>query len=163
MPKAYQRSFRCVNLEEKEIAWMAGFFDGEGSVSILHTGLGERTYILVAGITVITDGILERFKDSFGGILHKYKASNRGHSDYWQWRVRSKFAVIFLDTILPYLKIKQGEAKLGIEFWSEYSWKRWREHPPEHQLIAEHYQDLLTSSSQARRRRWQKLTSRQKK
>jgi hypothetical protein len=102
-------------ISKEDLIYIAGFFDGEGCVSILkrkdkhHT---DFTYSLIASIAQKNPSPLEEIINLFGfGKLH-YLESTKNYSVLFA----GKFADDFLCQIIPYLRIKKDQAVLGIEF-----------------------------------------------
>ena len=109
---------------ETDKAYIAGLFDGEGSVSILSTmqkNLKEfkrgRKLTLLAYVTNTNEDILNWLNKIFGGNK-KFKASGLGKKPCFRWQVGTRTAKEFLEIIYPYLKIKKRQAEIGIEFQS---------------------------------------------
>ena len=93
------------------IAYLAGFFDGEGSIFI------DKLYGMSCVITSTTKWALESFRFGFGGnITENKKIYNVSQHTTYQWKVKSTKAKIFLQAILPYLKLKKPEAEIAIKF-----------------------------------------------
>lgn len=94
-----------------EIAYIAGLFDGEGSVSLMRKG---ATFIARVSITNTHDGVLRLIQEQFGGTI--YKRQYRGHGqDVWGWQRNNSSAIAFLRHIRPHLIIKAPQADLLIE------------------------------------------------
>lgn len=91
-----------------EAAWLAGFFDGEGSIS---TYLGGRLrsspcWLITCSNTHL--GALERCKEYAGCGTVGYKQVRPEHKPQWQWRVHARADVIATcEQMLPYLIIKR--------------------------------------------------------
>jgi len=110
-------------MEEKRtltIAYLAGIFDGEGSVYINKTSsphslkLWERktpNYALNCGVTNSYRGVLEIFQKLFGGSIYDRKS----HQVY-DYRIDRIMAKEMLKNLLPYLVIKKEQARIAIEF-----------------------------------------------
>jgi hypothetical protein len=112
-------------LTETEKAYIAGFFDGEGCVSIskykreganrtpsytLQVVIAQKGIAILNGLYAIT-GI---------GVIHeRYKY----HPGTYEWRLNPKDAVDFLTEILPYLRGKYQEAMIAIEYQSKQGTK----------------------------------------
>lgn len=66
-----------------EIAWAAGFFDGEGSCLISS----PRTAYM--SVRQTHPEVLHRFQQAvgFGSIRGPYQQKNKKHSPYWEWGV----------------------------------------------------------------------------
>lgn len=106
---------------ELEKAYIAGFFDGEGCVSITREFEKHHhspTYKLVALISQSDRTQLDSIVNWFGfGTIYQGKKRNgkRSYSTYYA-HFSGKYAVAFLSELLPYLRSKQREALLALEF-----------------------------------------------
>lgn len=102
---------------EIELAWAAGFFDGEGSVSV-GTDRRAGTAVSIA-LTVVQSGpadqppaSLVRFLEAVGGMGHirprKADSSRLGKKPLWAWRA-SKIddAKLVARMLLPYMTEKR--------------------------------------------------------
>lgn len=94
-----------LNKDEETLRWLAGFFDGEGHVTISyskHTGKRQdRSFYLMVGISQKREDILLALKAMYGaGTIAKTNGSAK------QWVVGNKVAETFLLDIQPYLKLK---------------------------------------------------------
>jgi hypothetical protein len=109
------------------LAYAAGFFDGEGCVSISfsHPNVRNRRttpiYTLVVKVSNTNKAILEWLQSAFEGSIvehHSRKEKRVGTiwNTAWAWKANGNIATKFLELILPYLKIKQRSATLAIEF-----------------------------------------------
>lgn len=99
-------------------SYAAGFFDGEGSVSIGEVLPGY--YALQIRISNTVRCVLEGFVATFGGRVC-VKDSTRNRDKYvrkiaWTWYVNSDASVAFLREILPHLIVKKNQAVLGISY-----------------------------------------------
>lgn len=99
-----------------ELAYMAGFFDGEGYVGISSDKpawkKGGVYYRMRVNVTQKDPTVLLNFKNIYGGTLTK------GNDGVWKWYIDGKKACAFLSDIMPYLIIKKEQAKLALEFSS---------------------------------------------
>lgn len=106
-------------MKKTDYAYMAGIFDGEGCIRIRRS---HGIYLSLSIILVSTDRWLcEYFAFAFGGISHRrspQKAWPKAKTQYG-WICPTSYATDFLETLLPYLKLKRAEAELGILFQSE--------------------------------------------
>lgn len=103
------------------LSYLAGFFDGEGSINILKrlrkNFSPEHTLTVAIGQR---DGeTLDWVKDSFGGNIHLVKRDNS-----YFWYCSNKKALDFLKEVLPFLRYKKPQAELAVRFYSERSDKR---------------------------------------
>jgi hypothetical protein len=104
---------------QHELSYAAGFFDGEGSVSIAKRGeyKGRQGYELVAQITNTYRDVLVMLQARFSGRIY---TKNQSHSFgtkpcYWL-RWTGPDAADFLREIYPYLVVKKGKAEVGLRF-----------------------------------------------
>ena len=89
-----------------EIAWAAGFFDGEGSTSILKAQRDKYSYARMQ-VTQKNKDTLERFQAAVGGLGRIYKSNTR---DIFSWNVYKKEDVLTcLDILRPFLSIHKKE------------------------------------------------------
>jgi Txe/YoeB family toxin of Txe-Axe toxin-antitoxin module len=113
-----------MTVTKDELLWMAGFFDGEGSVFI-HTVSPKRNRrgeILALQVRVANtkEESLRPFFDNYGG--HIGNSLPKAYNPRWQpkriyyWMASHRKAARFLTDILPYLKLKEPQARLGLEF-----------------------------------------------
>ena len=101
-----------------DIKYLAGFFDGEGSISIIFRQYknGARGYQVLVQISNTNLSILEIFKEKFGGQIRPLKKMMSQYKQAWLWRIVSRQALSFLEQIIPYLIIKTNQAILAISF-----------------------------------------------
>lgn len=106
-----------MGVNEIEIAWAAGFFDGEGCVSGFHDREGRLRLQLVV-VQSKTNEHLIRFKAAVQGEGHvngPYKQS--GHpewSDRYTWKATGTAAHRVMEMLRPYLcsqKIEKYESR----------------------------------------------------
>src|ERR1700735_3898097 len=99
-----------------KLEYIAGLFDGEGYIRIFkkvqknHVG-----YYISAGVGMCHRPIIEALHQKFGGSLDRGRGNeNPKHRPTFCWSVANKNAASFLNEILPYLSIKQEEAKIAL-------------------------------------------------
>jgi len=97
----------------EELAWAAGFFDGEGSVSLVHSKTRiSRGIVLSIGQT--NPGVLTRFKDSVGvGRVHgPYPPTTSNRKPTWRFLASSyKDVQAIVAMMWPWLDpIKRNQA-----------------------------------------------------
>lgn len=106
-----------------EVNWqyLAGFFDGEGSIGVYNRNT-DRTgtikyYVLVVSLAQsgdIGERICTYLKENFGGSIYCQLQENR--KPQWKWNVSANKAGHFLQQLAPHLYIKKAEAKAAIKF-----------------------------------------------
>lgn len=116
-------------MTSEDAAWFAGFFDGEGSISLLilrgrtykkgstlrkeknPNSLEIRVYIQISNQCREP---LERYKKEFGGYLGEH--SNGRVKAFYKWGLAGRDRVKkFLQAIQPYLVIKLPQCILALE------------------------------------------------
>ena len=105
-------------------AYVAGFFDGEGSVSIARVRVGERSdyHKIVVQIGQRSEHaiVLERIAADFGGIVSAQMAAsrvNRLWASYSKWQLQKKTDIrLFLLAMQPYAIVKARQIAIGLEF-----------------------------------------------
>ena len=107
--------------DDIELSYLAGFFDGEGCVSIYHSkklwGAEVRPRHHIRAFVVNTDRqVPDRFRELFGGSLYIDLRKNPKHKVAYRWNVNGGNAAKFLYVIQPYLRIKYDLAELALEF-----------------------------------------------
>jgi intein-encoded DNA endonuclease-like protein len=98
---------------ETELAWAAGFFDGEGCIILRKS---KNTYVVRATVTQVNPAPITKFKQLFGGHISLQKQKREGWKDQWKWEQDSKSGVETLKLLLPYLIVKRDVAEIAIEF-----------------------------------------------
>ena len=94
-----------------EHAWAAGFWDGEGCVSVSHKGKHSSPRIVVQ-IAQVDRRVLDRFQAAvgYGNVLGPYTHKNKNAQPYYIWRVEG---VPHLNKIRDILSPYLGEVKLA--------------------------------------------------
>lgn len=106
-------------------AWIAGFFDGEGTVMITHrkasrSGFSDNHQVWIGCAQRIDHrDVLDDIQATFGGavrVLNRNKL-NPKWSDIGQWELISrKDQRRFLNAMLPLLRVKRGQAQVALAF-----------------------------------------------
>jgi hypothetical protein len=103
----------------------ASFIDGEGWIGIAR-GVGydrkRRKYIryqCTVRLGITNHEIPDWLKKTFGGSIYFRKSKNPKWSDQYHWVTKVGMIEGFLRGILPYLKLKQKQAELALEFISK--------------------------------------------
>lgn len=87
--------------KELAVAWAAGLFDGEGTVTILKNRIN-------ASITMTDLDILEQMQYHFGGSIYPVTKREEHWKDAWVWRKGNSIEVMeFLETLYPYLSARR--------------------------------------------------------
>jgi len=113
-----------LNIEELslvEAAYIAGFLDGEGTISLnkSHTYDEKRrtTYHLRVRITNTFPGIIDWIAQKVGhGNVYIKKTYCDANKQAWEWSLSGIRAVKLLEQLYPYLKVKKLQAEVAFEF-----------------------------------------------
>jgi LAGLIDADG-like domain len=99
------------------IAYIAGFFDGEGCVRLKQSNQNEHSYYVIAHITNSNRAILEQVQDLFGGTIRMQE--HAVNKTIYNWQITSAEAVDFLQTLSPFLQDKLEQALLAIKYHAQ--------------------------------------------
>lgn len=100
----------------KDLAYAAGIIDGEGCICIGCSLTRRKTpvYSFVVEVQMSDREAIDWLHKTFGGSLYEYLKF--GRRKVYRWQVGTNNAKRFLMTVIPYLKVKQKQAELAIEF-----------------------------------------------
>lgn len=100
--------------------YLAGFFDGEGSVAIIRADKGgahrSPTYVLRVSVAGTNPAPLKMFAEKFGGGIYAKRMYSDAHTPSFDWVIQARRAAEFLSAIAPLLVVKRNEAEVGMEF-----------------------------------------------
>ena len=102
------------NTVTSKIAYIAGFFDGEGCIRIKKANQGGNSYYLWVAITNSNKGILDMVRDLFGGQVRLAETSK--NKDIYHLLITSSEACDMLKILSCFLIEKKEQALLGIKF-----------------------------------------------
>jgi hypothetical protein len=100
-------------MSKSELAYTAGLFDGEGSVSLIrhHKNRWPSPQISVAS----TDHEVVRWLQfHFGGSVVTKQPRSSTHSVSYDWRLTDRRALTFLQRIRPYLVIQRKIRRIDL-------------------------------------------------
>lgn len=107
-------------IKETDLAWAAGFIDGEGCIALRRQvgrqkGVEYTCYALRLSVTNTDLRCLERLKAMFAGSINRATHANRPQNKpCWTWYCSSANAERALCELLPYLLSKREQAELGM-------------------------------------------------
>lgn len=110
---------QCSAERREKVIWAAGFFDGEGSVSITKRPRPKRTYLtLCIRASQVTREPLEVFTELWGGTIctASRPSTEKNSRMIYQWNVSARTAGLALAELAPYLRVKKVQAELGLVF-----------------------------------------------
>ncbi len=126
--------------EDAQLGYLAGFFDGEGNVTIIKDDRYD-SHILKVDISNNNIDILNIYNSKFNGKLHKHNKKKNDYEYYetqYTLRFTSGKSLNFLKSIYLYTIVKNKQIKYAIEF------QKWRNEigyitKPEHKKRSEWY------------------------
>ena len=120
-----------VGVPSHEVAYTAGFFDGEGCVSIARYLKRGRPYHTLAIIFTNTDfRALGWLQERWGGNIFKPTQLDGRRRPYGHLRFSAGPARPLLQAMLPYLIIKKSQVEIALEFIESRSVNRGRQGDP---------------------------------
>lgn len=95
-------------MKKTDLAYLAGFFDGEGSISLsLQKGKYLRIEVACSQNTV---DVLWMYVRAFRGNVYQSQRC-------YQWKTYGAQAISFLHAVIPYLVVKRLDAEETILAW----------------------------------------------
>jgi hypothetical protein len=101
-----------------ELAYIAGFFDGEGCVGIRKPSK-TATHSAYATIGQNRPEVLRQIQVQFGGNL-RYAPQNH----VWNYQLSARKAIAFLKAIEPYTIVKKQEILLVLQAFEEMTFNK---------------------------------------
>ena len=112
----YYREWYDREMNNIDLSYTAGFFDGEGCISILKRKKGNYNvnHFLRLSIGQKDGKTLDWMKNNFGGNVYLIKRDGS-----FSWALSDNQAYKFIKLINPFLKYKKPQADLAIKFQEE--------------------------------------------
>ena len=98
------------------IIWAAGFFDGEGGVTIRRP-----FYELAVSVTNTCKPVIELFQQRYDGHIGTTPSGGGGKLVCYQFVFSWEAAKQFLIEVMPYLLVRKAEAQLALDYISTIS------------------------------------------
>jgi len=105
-----------MTISEIELAWAAGLFEGEGTVTITGVG-GDRPFTRIRVAVSSTDiDVVNFFQERWPiGKLYTWRPSNsKNAKNATMWYLSCKRAGLFLSEILPYIRTPRVRKKIEL-------------------------------------------------
>jgi hypothetical protein len=104
-------------MDNTTLAYLAGFMDGEGCISLVRSRPTEKNpgYHLIIVVTQLNPEPLVMYQAAFGGSIHR-AVDKRGHRPRITWQTSGRNAGKALEALRPFLVVKADEADLALEF-----------------------------------------------
>lgn len=120
----FNRKHRSYSVSKThKLAWAAGFFDGDGYVTVQVRGGKYRGHYLVVGVNHVAEEPIKELIKLFGGSFRKQNlrkiVGNR--KQRVEWKITCSKAANFLTQIRPYLVNKVDVVNKALELQSTMS------------------------------------------
>lgn len=112
-----------------DVAWAAGFIDGEGCFWMnrqIHKGRTRLTHFVGISVHQTKREPLDKLQRLFGGGIYKMITYKVNQVDGYQWRTHGSGARDVARAVRPYLLVKGPQADLIAEFYRipPHNWGR---------------------------------------
>jgi hypothetical protein len=107
-PSAPSTRLEPTGLQPTELAWLAGFLDGEGCFRLAP---GPRIQLSNTHM-----GTLEEIQDTWGGKIRYVTPANPAHRPWGQWQLDGDSALALCEAVLPYLHEKAAQVHLLVAY-----------------------------------------------
>ena len=122
-------------------AYIAGFVDGEGCISIRESNGRNKTLHIKVVVGNTNPIVLKLMQTLYGGSLNLVHTANKNHKDVWVWSISFNKATPILKDIRPYLMIKRVHAEAAIQFQSLATYSRYP--TKDERLVQERFVDIF--------------------
>lgn len=99
-----------------ELAWAAGFFDGEGCVRASASSGKKRAYTARCSISNTDPRPVNKFHELFGGVVSVRESKILGQRRSFEWVIQGTELDDFINQILPYSITKREQLELLLSF-----------------------------------------------
>lgn len=99
--------------DQLQIAYLAGLFDGEGTITLLRHNRNEFKGPVMS-MTSTTHNLLVLCQKSLGGDIQTQKVYKSHHKPSWSWRVRGNAALNAIAKLYPYLQEPEKKRRMQL-------------------------------------------------
>jgi len=102
-----------------KLAYAAGIIDGEGCIQIAKRTRekGTTTYQAIVEVSMVDAVVPEFMHATFGGYVTIHHRNNPKYRNVYMWNLTGMFQImLFLQNLLPFLKLKKNQAELAINY-----------------------------------------------
>lgn len=105
-----------VTVTEVELAYTAGLFDGEGSISVFPAKGRKDQWALRVMLSNTDQRMIWWFQERWPGVLSiRHPKPGKNHKISYYWMLAERKAVRFLEDVYPYLVEKQERAMYAMK------------------------------------------------
>ncbi len=114
MARGIKREVPVIDASPEDWAYLAGIIDGEGCIGTIRTTSNGRMRPVLS-IKQKYPTVLNRLVLSFGGWI-----TDRTNPPGYLWRLTSGRAEAVIEGALPYLTLKERQARVALRLFYEY-------------------------------------------
>ena len=100
-------------VDTEELAYAAGLFDGEGSISLVRQN-NNRSHSPQVAVASADYEVVLWFQKRFGGSIVTKQPRKPNHSVSYDWRLTDRRALSFLKLIRPFLVIERKIRRIDL-------------------------------------------------
>lgn len=102
-------------MKKTDLAYVAGIIDGEGCIGIYKH---KHRYYLQVAVHMTNEWLVNWLSFAFKGSIstYGYYRKRENCQKEWAWNLTGKKALVFLELVYPYLKLKKPQAEIAIQF-----------------------------------------------
>lgn len=130
----HAKGYKLPSTSKSELKYIAGFFDGEGSVYISKSKSHDKDILrLNISIGNTNKEVLDYICETFQTGKVKLDRITKGNKNFYVWWRGGYTAAEILKAIEPYMLVRKEQAILGIQFQSiisnNWEYNRWKRIP----------------------------------
>lgn len=120
-------------MKEKDLAWAAGFIDGEGCIRIIERNTKRapfsKTYHFEISASQTVLKPLEKLQKLFGGTIRTHVFPGRGKNKarvpcyLWSSSTANE-AIKTIELLLPYFEVKEEEGRIMLKYFKYFDKNR---------------------------------------
>ena len=106
---------------DTDLAYTAGIIDGEGNIGIYANMSRKHNPVLKLRVRVNStdEWLVHWLKQTYGGSVGYADLGTRLGKNWkpvWWWTISCRKALLFIEAVLPYLRMKKPQAEIAIRF-----------------------------------------------
>lgn len=103
-----------MKVSECDLAYAAGLFDGEGTVTLSKHQATDKFRCPTLSMSSTTLSLLEFMRDVFGGSISFHKTYKSHHKSSYSWKVRNDSALSIAQALQPYIKEPEKRRRIDL-------------------------------------------------
>jgi len=105
---------------ETQLAYLAGIFDGEGTVTLVKVSKDSEFRYPLLSVSNTERVLLEPFRELFGGAISTKKTYQENHKTSYHWKVEYTRALEAMSLLVPFIRHpeKKARVKLLLAEWA---------------------------------------------